>query len=82
MRVKVLGPNLHGVTETFHVHAADCADIKRDPKRHGYDQSTPAEEAKSKIDIVDSVYPPSDFECESGEYIYDFHFFPCTEGLA
>lgn len=83
-KVEVIGPNLNSSGETFHVHAQGCSDIKRDPKHYGYSQYRGQEwrmEVKSLTEICDDAYPPDDFECESGDYTYDFKVFPCVGNL-
>lgn len=79
-RVTVVGPNLPGSLQriaTFHVHAEGCADLKRGAIRPHAAQGWTIE-ARSLTEVCDEVYPPEDFECESGEYLFDFHFAPCV----
>lgn len=82
--VEVIGPNLHSAGATFHVHRQGCADIKRDPKRYGYSQYE-GHEWRMTVDtlteVCDAAYPPSDFQCESGDYLDDFKVFPCVGNL-
>jgi hypothetical protein len=76
--VVVLGPNLHGSNSTFHVHAAGCADIKRnafyrspefnDDKRNPLDFNSVEE-------IAEYVY---DFEENPRDLVNDFEVFPCV----
>lgn len=77
-RVTIVGPNLPRQAQaTFHVHAEGCADLKRGwIKDYAPDGWTI--EATSLTDVCDEVYPPEDFECESGAYLYDFHIAPCV----
>lgn len=81
MNLSVFGPNLRqtGSSETFHVHARDCADCK---KAVYQDEPPMSFAADSQAQVCDSVYGPEEFDCQSGEYLYDFKFFPCTKGLA
>jgi hypothetical protein len=88
-RVIVIGPNLYNQKlGQFHVHAKGCADIRRDPKRYGYDATAPhmAMEAETLIDVVNYVY--SDIIAENASdshwakpeaYLDEFHFAPCVE---
>jgi hypothetical protein len=81
MNLSVFGPNLRrtGSPETFHVHAADCADCRKPVYR---DEPPMILEAATKVEVCDSVYGPEEFNCESGENLFDFKFFPCTKGLS
>jgi hypothetical protein len=83
MRLDVYGPNLHAGTtphgETFAVHAAGCAHGKRGDLR-----TAPADrdhEFASRAALCDTIYPPSDFDCESGEYVSEFYIAPCARSL-
>lgn len=79
MQVSICGPNIsfkHGAT--FEVHAAGCADLKRGACRQDAHPTTI--EAASATEVCDAMYPPSDFDCESGAFLYDFHFAPCCAG--
>lgn len=87
MRVRILGPNLPAAAgETFHVHAAGCADIKRSPlyrEATGWDT-----EADSKVDVVWDIYCDVfgdnhtagqwDDPAERAPYEQDVRFFPCV----
>ena len=81
MNLSVFGPNLRhsGSSETFHVHSADCADCR---KALYQDEPPMTFEADTKVAVCDGVYGPEEFNCESGEYLFDFKFFPCTKELA
>lgn len=86
MRVVICGPNLRDQSKcSFHVHAEGCADLKRTAKRDpAYEDELlngAVYDVQNAVEVVDLVYPPEDFECESGEYLYDFHFFPCCDNL-
>jgi hypothetical protein len=82
MRVTICGPNLRDQSKgTFHVHAAGCADLIKHARREPEYSNGWTIEAFSRAHVCDEVYPPGDFECEPGEYVHDFHFFPCVKGL-
>lgn len=82
-RVVVVGQPL--TIGEFHVHAAGCADLKRDPNLRHEDQSFVVD-AATRVEVCDAVYPPGEFEpelfdefdCESGEYLDRFHFASCV----
>jgi hypothetical protein len=79
--VEVIGPNLHSAGATFHVHRQGCRDIERDPRGYGYSQYKGLEwrmTVETLTEVCDAAYPPSDFNCESGEYLDDFKVFPCV----
>jgi hypothetical protein len=79
----VVGPNLRDQSKgSFHVHAEGCRDMQRMAKRDQEFQvelDNGAVEFDSLTGVVDYCYPPGDFECESGEYMSDFHFAPCVK---
>lgn len=82
MRVAILGPNLADQSRgDFHVHAAGCSDIGKVRFLSGIAKRDCSweMEASSLTEIVDAVYPPDQFECESGEYMQEFHFAPCVK---
>jgi len=77
--VVIVGPNLRDQSKgEFHVHAAGCADLKRNRNLKHENQSMTLE-AGSLVEIVDYVYPPGDFDCEAGEFLSEFHVAPCVE---
>jgi hypothetical protein len=77
-RIVVVGPNLRDQSKgTFHVHAEGCADLRRSPNLRHEDQSFVID-CDTLTQMCDAVYPPEDFGCESGEYLYDFHVAPCV----
>ena len=83
MRVTICGPNLRDQSKgQFHVHAEGCADLKRGAQREPEYRNGWTIEAANRIEVCDEVYPPEDFECESGDYVDEFYFFPCTEALS
>lgn len=87
MKVTIYGPNLPSQDETFHVHAAGCADTKRGIYRHiraGGDQGGWDIEVTSVRQIVEDVY--SDQMAENDDewatwqpYASDFKVFPCVD---
>ena len=81
MKVSVMGPNLRDQSKgTFHVHKAGCFDLARDRNYHDTDPPITFD-ADSRVDVCDTVYDPGDFQCESGEFLFDFHFAPCVDAL-
>jgi hypothetical protein len=74
----IVGPNLTRIESptgaTFIVHAAGCADLRRLRYCDGFNL-----EADTQIEVCDVTYPPEDFECESGQYLGEFHFAPCCK---
>ncbi len=90
MKLQVCGPNLSGEAQrrgTFHIHAVGCADLKHygPGRRFGGDDKGWTLEASSKMQVVEDVYPGSDFQydpsndAEIGPFLGDFHFAPCCE---
>jgi hypothetical protein len=78
--VTVIGPNLRDQSKgSFHVHAAGCADIKRSARRDPEFENGWDIDAENLTEVVDAVYPPEDFGCESGEYLDEFHIAPCVK---
>lgn len=91
MKVNILGPNLMDPDGfTFHVHAADCADITRNRlyrglSRHELQWVT---EVESTQDLIEQVYSDQMDENEEGSfyatwqaYVGEFHVFPCVGEL-
>ena len=88
MKVTEFGPNIPFVDgATFHVHAADCADLKRGvyPRiRKNGDQGGYTYEAESTLDIVSRIYDPDNFDYALADaesraaYEQDIHIFPCV----
>lgn len=73
----VYGPNLpSSAPAAFLVHDPDCADCRKGLYRSHQPMIM---DAGSATEVCDAVYPPEDFQCESGEYLYDFHFYPCVK---
>lgn len=82
MLLDIFGPNLpHSATkhgQTFVVHAAGCAHGNRNPLRSAVKCT---EDHASLTALSDEIYPPDDFECESGAYTAEFYVAPCAEHL-
>jgi hypothetical protein len=81
-QVTIIGPNLPGNTQTFHVHAAGCADIKRSRLYHRAQQWTV--ELASAQEVVYDVYPSGDFDYppeEWEDYLSEFRIFPCLDSF-
>ena len=86
MQVAVCGPNLRDQSKgQLHVHASDCADLKRsnEPEyQHAW-----VFEAGSKDIVIQEIYPPDQFEYDPkdpidyGPYVEEVYFFPCTKDL-
>lgn len=75
-RLTIVGPNLEDQSKgTFHVHAAGCAHLNQ--RQYRYVQTWTATFA-TRTEVCDDAYPPEDFDCDSGEYLFDFHFSPCV----
>lgn len=82
MRVTICGPNLRDQSRgDMHVHAADCADLVRGAAREPEYLNGWTTDAASRVEVCDDIYPPEDFDCESGEYLSSLHFFPCCADL-
>lgn len=80
MRVRVVGPNLPiEAKATFHVHAAECSDLRKGWIRHcpdGWFQSI-----ESRIEVEAFAYdfaPDEDDSYTLGDYLSEFHFAPCV----
>jgi len=87
IKVHVIGPNLRGQSETFHVHAEGCADVQRSPLYRGPDYATDRTttyDVASLQDLVTMIYDPSEFDYDPEEwidYLADFKVFPCVPTL-
>jgi hypothetical protein len=85
MQVTICGPNLRDQSKgSFHVHAADCADLVRHARREPEYRNGWTVEATCKDDAVLAVY--SDMieadDCEPIDgYRADLYFFPCCDQL-
>lgn len=90
MRVAIAGPNLRDQSKgTFHVHSADCADLKRTNKEPEYADAWVID-ASGYRDVTFAVYADHIAENfwetedidkltddEISSYINDFYYFPC-----
>jgi hypothetical protein len=94
MKLTILGPNLPDQRKgTFHVHTADCADLKRGQYRMVSRYEKMTEEHNSQRSVVESIYGPaggSFYEEQWGDdipadawthYEGEFWFAPCTKEL-
>lgn len=85
MKVKVVGPNLPAEAgESFHVHAADCADLKRGwIRRHAAEE--PTVDLDSREEVVLYVYDNGIMDENPDltwrDYLGEFRFLPCVAGL-
>ncbi len=84
MKVVVIGPNLRDPNSPdFHVHAAGCADIKKNRLYAGHEEANHSYDFDSVQELVKEWY--LDILAETGEdwhnYIQEFKFFGCAEGL-
>jgi hypothetical protein len=84
MKVRIMGPNLPEGTYTFHIHAGDCADIRRNPAYRGM-RDEPSIEIGSLKDAVVYCYPPGDFDYAEGDWrehgADEFRIFGCVGDL-
>ena len=81
MLVHVMGPNLPVDGPTYHVHAAGCADVQRDPAYRG---SEHAEDRRATYDFANLVEVAAfvyDFEDDPEDLVGDFKVFPCAAKL-
>lgn len=84
MQVTILGPNLadqsHG---SIVVHAAGCGDIRKVRGGFGEDPDAWTIGAETLREIVESCYPPDEFEWSDGpddqSYWGDVHICPCVK---
>lgn len=84
MRVTICGPNLNDQSKgQFHIHAADCADLKKHAQREPEYRNGWTIEASSRDEVGDSIYEDhiEEGSMDPGEGTSDCHFFPCTAGL-
>lgn len=82
-RVVTIGPNLFGAADDFHVHAADCADLRRNRLyRHHRDDIAHPHDVASLRDLVHTIYNPDDFDYDPDQWA-DFapgiNVFPCID---
>lgn len=82
MRLIIVGPNLLDQSKgDYHVHADGCGHLSTDANIRYEDQSWTGDYS-SRVEVADDVYPPADFDCDSGAYVDTIYFAPCTRGLA
>lgn len=88
MKVVIIGPNLFKQDKgQFHVHAAGCGDIARDPKRYGYVEAAPHMPCDVATKAAAAEYVYCDIIAERGgdetglDYLDEFHFAPCVADL-
>lgn len=85
MNITLTGPNAHN--GMFHVHQTGCRDLSRAPynRMRGEHGERYEEEHASVEEVVLSVYDNGILDHDAGEtwadYVGEFKFFPCTEGL-
>ena len=85
MQVTICGPNLNDQSNgSFHVHAADCADLKRGAQREPAYRDGWTIEAATRDEVGDEIYADhiDEGSMEPGEGTSDCHFFPCTSALS
>lgn len=78
--IAVCGPNLPISGPTFHLHAANCADLHKGIYKHINEKDVM--QADSLRTIVLDVYPPDDFQYSAEDwqdYADDFKVFPCVK---
>lgn len=94
MKLTILGPNLPDQSKgTFHVHTADCADLKRGQYRMVSRFERHTEEHNSQRSVVEWMYGPAggsfyeetwgdDIPADAWTHYQDeFWFAPCTKEL-
>ena len=85
-KLTIVGPNLFGFEDTFHVHGAGCADLK---KRHYKGAQTYTTEFDSMQELVETWY---DGQLQDNAddpvwsvwsaYAEEFKVFPCVKWVA
>jgi hypothetical protein len=85
--VHIIGPNIPGSTELFHVHAEGCADIHRRAIYGAFtaDEKEEFYEVTSKRGLAEWAYPPDDFDYDPDTewrtyFDGQFKVFPCVKG--
>lgn len=80
-RVTIVGPNLRDQSRgDFHVHAAGCADLARDPNLRREDQSWTID-AASRFGVAEAIYEDIIAEnpgSSAADYVGTLHFAPCV----
>lgn len=86
MNVTITGPNAHG--GMFHVHLTGCRDLARRPysSMNARTGERYEEEHPDVQSVVLSVFDNGIMDEQDGpvtyeDYLGEFKFFPCTEGL-
>lgn len=80
MQVTICGPNLNDQSKgQYHVHAADCADLKKGARREPVYADGWTIEAKNRDEVGDDIYADhiDEGSMQPGEGKDDCHFFPC-----
>lgn len=89
-QIMCVGPNLPASLQKkaqFHVHTADCADLKRAALRSAVRETGSLFEVENLFEIVTTVYDPESFEWDptdagdAAAYWGDFHFAPCVKEI-
>lgn len=86
-RVHVIGPNLLGAADTFHVHAEGCADVRRSriyASPEFANDKTFVYQVRSLTEISDEVYADiiAENDGDTGaDYLQDFKVFTCLADL-
>ncbi|WP_331761041.1 hypothetical protein OG225_43185 (plasmid) [Nocardia sp. NBC_01377] len=82
-RVVVIGPNLFGADADFHVHAADCADLRRNQLyRDHTDEIDRPDDIASLRELVHTIYDPHDFDYRPenwADFATGIEVFPCLD---
>lgn len=83
MKVHVMGPNLLGsnTDETFHVHAAGCADVQRSPVYAGPDHKSDRAAVYDFANLGEVAAFVYDFEDNPEGLVDDFKVFDCAKEL-
>lgn len=85
MDVVIIGPNLRDQSKgQFRAHERTCRDLDKD-MRLTREQPWFFDQAVSRREIVEDLYPPGEFEWSDGPddvgYWDDVWFAPCLKGL-
>lgn len=87
MKVTVVGPLPRSPRGRFHVHRADCPDIRRGEYSRIVWHKFVSMDADSMQQVVESVYPPAEFEWNPADenmwsyYRDELAWFPCVRRL-
>lgn len=81
-RLTIVGPNLSDQSlGDFHVHAAGCADLKRNRNLRNEDQSWTLR-AHSKLAVAEHIYEDiidENPDVSASGYLSTIHFAPCVK---